>query len=269
MTNFIQLIPIEDGNLYVAPPSLSQPTLSQPPSQSQSESPSQSQSQSPFQSQSQSQSPPSTITADQVRKTPKLSSSTHYFIRNNPAARLALATYEQAPCIDTPAPDSALPNRATCAMPYHTEPGIDRVQHSQNTACRFYVACPARIQGVYHTDKQADEQVKGFRNGKAIAVHFWDDAEEEWALDCLRWHGEVCPNARARVNMETRVHLNPALRDDVPKVERWAVKGIPGHFSSRNLALEAAVRKDGKEIQVLGSSDDAALLAWSKATVIL
>ncbi|KAJ7642309.1 hypothetical protein DFH06DRAFT_1137330 [Mycena polygramma] len=260
MTNFIQMLPIEDGNFYIAPPSLSQP-MSQ--SQSQSRSPPQSQ------SQSQPQSPPSTITADQVRKAPKLNPSTQYFIRNNSVARLALPSYEQAPCIDTPAPDNALPNRPTCAMPYHTEPGIDRLEHSANTACKFYVACPARIQGLYHTDKQADEQVKGFRNGKAIAVHFWDDAEEEWALDCLRWHGEVCPNARPRVNMDTLVHLNPALRDGVPQVERWAVKGIPGHFSSRKLALEAAVAKDLKEIQVLGSSDKAALTAWANVTVIL
>ncbi|KAJ6480748.1 hypothetical protein C8R47DRAFT_1074139 [Mycena vitilis] len=258
MTNFIQMLSVDDASqLYPAEVhASSQSQYCSAASQTQSSAPA---------SSPDASCRPATITAADVRATPKLNGSTHYFIRGNPNARLALSTYEQAPCVDVPAPDSALPNRPTCAMPYHTMPGVDRLEHSANASCRFYLACPARIQGLYHTESVL--HCKGIRNGKGIAVHFWEDAEEEWALACLRWHGDVCPNTRPRVNMETRIHLNPALAE--PQVERWAVRGIPGKFGSRRLAFEAAAAKDMKEIQILGSVDDAALASWSKATVIL
>ncbi|KAF7325364.1 hypothetical protein MSAN_02515300 [Mycena sanguinolenta] len=112
-------------------------------------------------------------------------------------------------------------------MPYHPDVDIDRLEHSGNAGCKFYVACPARIQGTYNTSGRADEQVKGFRNGQAIATNTWVDAEGAWRVGCLRWHGKVCPNARPRVTMDTRVHLNPTLRTEKRAVEQWAVKGYP------------------------------------------
>jgi hypothetical protein len=47
----------------------------------------------------------------------------------------------------------------------------------------------------------------------------------------LRWHGEVCPNVRQSVTMDTRIHLNPALRAD--GAEKWVVKGLADSFPSR------------------------------------
>ncbi|KAF8164051.1 hypothetical protein K438DRAFT_1984943 [Mycena galopus ATCC 62051] len=150
-------------------------------------------------------------------------------------------------CTDVTPLDSQFPNRPTCTMPYHPDAGISRVKHSENTGCKFYVACPARIQGTYNTSQCADTQVKGFCNGRVIAVHTWAEAQEEWATACLRWHGPVCPNACAPVTLNTHVHLNPALH--VPP--------------EQELAFAAAAEKDLHEIHILGSTDEARLIAWA------
>jgi hypothetical protein len=39
--------------------------------------------------------------------------------------------------------------RLTCPMPYHEEPGVDRIEHSGNAGSKFYVVCPGRVQGTY------------------------------------------------------------------------------------------------------------------------
>ncbi|KAF8192325.1 hypothetical protein K438DRAFT_1970131 [Mycena galopus ATCC 62051] len=168
----------------------------------------------------------------------------------------------EVPCADIAPLDSQLPRRPTCAMPYHPDIGISRVEHSENAGCKFYVACPACIQGTYNTSQRADKQVKGYRNGRAIAVHTWAEAQDEWATVCLRWHGSMCPNARSPVTVNTRVQLNPALRKRAP-AEQWVVKGVPGFSSSRELAFTATAEKDLREIHILGSTDEARLIAWA------
>ncbi|KAJ6467404.1 hypothetical protein C8R45DRAFT_938744 [Mycena sanguinolenta] len=166
----------------------------------------------------------------------------------------------QAPCADVAALDSQLPMRATCPMPYHPDIGIDRMEHSDNAACKFYVACPARIQGVYNTCQRADEQVRGYRNWRAIAVHVWGDAEAEWRLACLRWHGPSCPNVRPPVTMSTCIHLHPALRTTS---DQWAVQGILKLFATREEAFAGAVTHNFREIHMLCCSDEARLWAWA------
>ncbi|KAF8171735.1 hypothetical protein K438DRAFT_1773035 [Mycena galopus ATCC 62051] len=187
----------------------------------------------------------------------------------------------QVPCAGVTPLDSQLPQRPTCPMPYHPDVGISRVEHSKNAGCKFYIACPARIQGTYNTSQRADEQVKGYRNGRAIAVHNWADAEAKWVTACLRWHGPICPNARPPVTMNTRVQLNPALREEAP-AKQWVVKGVPGYSISRRvflnlsltpdsnaflfrreLAFAAAAERDLHEIHILGSTDEARLRAWA------
>ncbi|KAF8137966.1 hypothetical protein K438DRAFT_1996548 [Mycena galopus ATCC 62051] len=168
----------------------------------------------------------------------------------------------QPACADVASLDSQLPQRPTCPMPYHPDVGINRVEHSENAGCKFYVACPARIQGTYNTSQHTDEQVKGYRNGRAVAVHNWAEAQAEWATACLHWHGPVCSNARPPVTANTRVHLNPALRKRAAS-EQWAVKGIQKFFISWEYAFAAAVERDMHEIHILGSTDEASLTVWA------
>ncbi|KAF8157542.1 hypothetical protein K438DRAFT_1777189 [Mycena galopus ATCC 62051] len=79
------------------------------------------------------------------------------------------ASTPQAPCADIAPLDSQLPHRPTCPMPYHPDVGVNRVEHSENASCKFYVACPARIQGTYNTRD----------SGNSREVHFaaWEDSD--------------------------------------------------------------------------------------------
>ncbi|KAJ6547266.1 hypothetical protein B0H19DRAFT_1075171 [Mycena capillaripes] len=171
----------------------------------------------------------------------------------------AAPAYIQAKCLDAPIDEDHLPNRATCPLPYHGEAGVDRVTHSGNAGSKFYVCCPARVQGVYLTvlvqfpcviqgpgtealfSKKADANVKGWHNGQAIAVLKWEDAEAD---------------------MDTRVHLNPVLfLESVPL--QWAVKGITDFFPSRAEVFAAADAMNLHEIHILGNIDEGALQAWT------
>ncbi|KAJ6450546.1 hypothetical protein C8R47DRAFT_1230238 [Mycena vitilis] len=187
---------------------------------------------------------------------------TLYFYRGSGTPHSALASYQQVECLDAPTPDDQLPERRTCPMPYHPATSTLGVPQTGDAGKKLYVVCPGRIQGLYDDDKKADANVKKWRNGRGISVHRWTDGEREWAMCCLRWHGEVCPNARPRVTMDTRVVLNPALLvDNVPV--QWAVKGMADFFPSRECAFAAANAKDLQEIHVLGTKDEAALQAFT------
>ncbi|KAJ7839078.1 hypothetical protein B0H13DRAFT_1911466 [Mycena leptocephala] len=158
-------------------------------------------------------------------------------------------------------PDDSLPDRSTCPMPYHLDTGIDREEHCGNAGCKFYVVCPGRTQGTFNLDSRATSQVRGYCNSHSLAVHHWEDAEEAWAMCCLRWHGLVCPNILPRITMNTRVHLNPASR--IPARElKWAVHGLEETFGSRAEAFTAAAARDLREVHILGSPDEGAFDAW-------
>ncbi|KAJ7896171.1 hypothetical protein B0H13DRAFT_2338500 [Mycena leptocephala] len=208
----------------------------------------------PFSSQtcSPGSTPASSQPASQFDET-KLDPGTIYYARGHTAPFTVRVGYQQARCLDSMTPDELLVMRPTCVMPYHGEPGVDRVEHDGNAGSKFYIVCLGRIQGTYVSDKKATDNVRGYRNGRSLGVHHWDDAEREWADCCLRWHGPVCPNARPRVTMETRVHLNPAL---LAPVEKWAVKGLEHAFA-------AAAAQDLKVIHVLGSRDELSLKIWA------
>ncbi|KAF8169320.1 hypothetical protein K438DRAFT_1774335 [Mycena galopus ATCC 62051] len=246
MTNFIQLVPSSTPATQYFVPSASHPLVMPTAMQA-------------------TVSPPSTLptpTPTEATATHVMTSTSMIFGEGRFFACPSNIGTAEVLCTDIAPLDSQLPQRPTCAMPYHPDVGISRVEHSENASCKFYVACPARIQGTYNTSQRADEQVKGYRNGKAIAVHTWAEAQEEWATACLRWHGPVCPNVRPPITMNTRVHLNPALHERAP-AEQWVIKGVPGFYRSRELVFAAATKKDLHEIHILGTTDQARLNAWA------
>ncbi|KAJ7123330.1 hypothetical protein C8R46DRAFT_1238058 [Mycena filopes] len=161
--------------------------------------------------------------------------------------------------IDQPVLDNALPTRSTCPMPYYPEPGVDRDIHSGAAGRKFYVCIPAHVQGTFTEEQRSLRNVQGWRHGKTQSVHTYDEAKAKWALCCLCRHGPVCRDARARppVTMNTRIFLNPALRE-----EKWALKGVSQLFASRQHAFAAAEALNLKKILVFGSYNEVLLEAW-------
>ncbi|KAJ6503453.1 hypothetical protein C8R47DRAFT_1067474 [Mycena vitilis] len=263
MTNFIQLIPATPAAQFYAAP-IATPAASQPVPGSQSIPGSQqslSASQPPLVSSQPLLAATQTVTATQLAappcQAPALDPKTLYFYRGSSTAYTALPTYQQAECLDAPIADDQLPERPTCPMPYHAVTAA-----IGEASKKLYLVCPGRIQGLYDDDKKADANVKKFRNGRGISHHRWTDAEAEWAMCCLRWHGQSCPNARPRVTLDTRVVLNPALLAPAVPIQ-WAVRGLEDFFPSRECAFAAANAKNLQEVHVLGSIDEAALQAWT------
>ncbi|KAJ6473044.1 hypothetical protein C8R45DRAFT_936075 [Mycena sanguinolenta] len=244
MTNFIQLLPVNAPPTQYFNRGTPNPLATQPTPTPSQPTPSQL---TPAPSQGTATSTPA----------PTPTGQTLFFHQGSTTAHLGL---QQSPCADTVTWDDCLPKRATCPMPYHPDVGINHHEHSENAGCKFYVVCPGRVQGTYNTYAHPDEQVRGFRNGRALAVHNWPDAEKEWALGCLCWHSEQCLNVHPRVNMNTRVHLHPTLH--APPVNQWAVKGILKFFQSREEVFAAAATHNFHEVHILGSSDEAKLKAW-------
>jgi hypothetical protein len=78
-----------------------------------------------------------------------LDPDTTYYTRGHTLPRSVHPAYQQPRCSDAATPDDRLPERQTCPMPYHSEPGVDRVEHSGNAGSKFYVVCPGRVQGTY------------------------------------------------------------------------------------------------------------------------
>ncbi|KAF8176191.1 hypothetical protein K438DRAFT_1770718 [Mycena galopus ATCC 62051] len=198
----------------------------------------------------------------------------------NPLAMLNATQATAMPPTPTPGTTQPAPTKQGTRSSSRKAPTS---RHLPPGSCYLPNALPyrRRVQGTYNTSIRADEQVKGFRNGRSLAVHSWVDPEAEWAACCLRWHGTTCPNVRPPMTMATRVHLNPALRREPP--EQWAVKRLANFFPSRSVvriiarteldlippapreaAFAAVVANHFCDIHIFGSPDEDLLAAWLK-----
>ncbi|KAJ7441784.1 hypothetical protein B0H11DRAFT_2251844 [Mycena galericulata] len=89
-----------------------------------------------------------------------------------------------APFYQTESIHQAHPSRPTCVAPYIPEAGVDRVAHSENAGCKFYVVGPGRVCGIYTDDKRATAQICGFSNDHMQGFLTWEEAKEAWAVVC-------------------------------------------------------------------------------------
>ncbi|KAJ7429363.1 hypothetical protein B0H11DRAFT_2263570 [Mycena galericulata] len=167
-----------------------------------------------------------------------------------------------APFYQTESIHQAHPSRPTCVAPYIPEAGVDRVAHSENAGCKFYVVGPGRVCGIYTDDKRATAQICGFSNGHMQGFLTWEEAKEAWAVVCRGHHGVLCPAAppvgsqRPPVTMQTRIELTSRGRN---AGMFWAVRGIDVIYETSTSAFEAALNAGLTDIQIRGSRDSAEL----------
>ncbi|KAJ7431402.1 hypothetical protein B0H11DRAFT_1941806 [Mycena galericulata] len=86
--------------------------------------------------------------------------------------------------------------RPTCTMPYYPESGVDRDVHSETSGCKFYVVLHGFVKGTYTSASRANDQVIRYSNFAMCKTNTYEEAEEEWAANCCRLHGAVCPVAQ-------------------------------------------------------------------------
>ncbi|KAJ7902431.1 hypothetical protein B0H13DRAFT_2335595 [Mycena leptocephala] len=141
-----------------------------------------------------------------------------------------------------------LPHRRTCRPTYHPDhPGIDVETHSLEASKSFYVAIPARDEGIYTSSLIAREKSEGIHNGHHEAAKTYAEAKGLWALGCLRWHGHECK--RERLQRLDRTASTGRSRASTPSV-------APG------AAFRIAEDADLDEIHIRGHRDISALADW-------
>ncbi|KAJ7824127.1 hypothetical protein B0H13DRAFT_1919295 [Mycena leptocephala] len=143
-----------------------------------------------------------------------------------------------------------LPHRATCKPPFYPEyPTLDRDLCSLTTGKKFYVACPAFVEGIYTDSDCARSTTEGCKDGVALGAPTWDDALGMWALQCLRWHGDQ------------ECHREFLQRPDGSGII-WALKGHRDAIGSRAAAFRLAEEKGLMDIHIRGSRDLALILEF-------
>ncbi|KAJ7863213.1 hypothetical protein B0H13DRAFT_2354276 [Mycena leptocephala] len=142
-----------------------------------------------------------------------------------------------------------LPHRRTCRPTYYPDhPGIDVETHSLEAGKSFYVAIPAREEGIYTSSAVAREKSEGVHNGRHEAAKTYAEAKGVWALACLRWHGPECKRERLE-RLDARG-------------KHWAVKGSNVICGSRAAAFRIAEDADLDDIHIRGHRDVNALFQW-------
>ncbi|KAJ7855807.1 hypothetical protein B0H13DRAFT_2357647 [Mycena leptocephala] len=159
-----------------------------------------------------------------------------------------LSVVQQAQSLNGPQ-TAPLPHRRTCRPTYHPDhPGINVETHSLEAGKSFYVAIPARDEGIYTSSLIAREKSEGIHNGRHEAAKTYAEAKGLWALGCLRWHGHECKRERLqRLDMRGK---------------HWAVKGFDTICGSRGAAFWIAEDTDLDEIHIRGHRDISAVADW-------
>ncbi|KAJ7438642.1 hypothetical protein B0H11DRAFT_1935083 [Mycena galericulata] len=93
-------------------------------------------------------------------------------------------------------------------MPYHPDLNVDQNLHLATAGCRFYVVKRGFKKGTFTNPVTARLQTERFSNALAISVDCFEDAEAEWAANCLKTHGDaLCPVAEAERVMQLRAQV--------------------------------------------------------------
>ncbi|KAJ7479902.1 hypothetical protein FB451DRAFT_1171987 [Mycena latifolia] len=146
------------------------------------------------------------------------------------------------------------PDRPTCELPYHPEPGVNCDSHDQTSGCKFYVVAPGHVVGAYTDANRVMDQVICVHKAYQESFKTWKDATAYWATICRRNHGKFCPNApqphHAGMTPKTRVQLTQRTPG-----EYWACKGIAKMYETGAAAFATGMRAGLKDVHVVASTD--------------
>ncbi|KAJ7842836.1 hypothetical protein B0H14DRAFT_3456576 [Mycena olivaceomarginata] len=142
-----------------------------------------------------------------------------------------------------------LPHRRTCHPTFYPEhPGLDIDTHSLEAGKYFYVAVPARDEGIYTSSTVARQKTDGVVNGVNVAAKTYADAQGLWVLGCLRWHGHECRRERLQ-RLDARN-------------KHWGLKGSNVICGSRGAVFRLAEDADLHEIHIRGHRDASVVQQW-------
>ncbi|KAJ7848159.1 hypothetical protein B0H14DRAFT_2583179 [Mycena olivaceomarginata] len=142
-----------------------------------------------------------------------------------------------------------LPHRRTCRPNFYPDhPALDVETHSLEAGKHFYVAIPARDEGIYTSSAVARQKTEGVVNGLNVAAKTYTDAKGLWVLGCLRWHGHECRRGRLQ-------HLDA-------RNKHWGLKGSDVICGSRSPVFCLAEDADFDDIHIRGDHDAAVVQEW-------
>ncbi|KAJ6451873.1 hypothetical protein C8R47DRAFT_1258516 [Mycena vitilis] len=82
-------------------------------------------------------------------------------------------------------------------MPYHPDPGTNKDIISVTAGLYFWLVFRGVTPGTYTNADVATDNVNGFHNGFRVRVKTFEEATVQWAANCFRTHGDICPVAEA------------------------------------------------------------------------